>query len=261
MILVADNLQITQERIQNAVKAQNPEPIRELVKRCVKAGAGAIDVNSGPLSKTPEKMGFLVETVQSATDLPLLLDTSNPTAMRIGLAACQGRAIINGFSLQAEKLAGILPLAVEFGADIIGYLLYPDSQVPPDSGERLSVAVELFSHFQAAGADPNQLIIDPVLVPLLWQNGNHQAIEILEVLRLLPEILGVEVRTIAGLSNLAIGSGNIEKKRLLEQSYLPMLAAAKLDYCLMNVFHEKTVETARACQALMGAGVFSWESF
>ncbi len=85
MILVADNLQVTNPIIATAIDQLNPEPIQDLVKKCESAGAQAIDINPGPLSKIPEKkMTFRVEAVLSVTRLPLLLDTSNPKALEAG---------------------------------------------------------------------------------------------------------------------------------------------------------------------------------
>ena len=218
-----------------------------------------IDINSGPLSRNAEEsMVFLVDSVRAATKLPLLLDTSNPAALEAGLQACNGRAIINGFSLEPDKLSYILPLAQRFKARIIGYLLYPDSNVPADGAERLTVALELFSRFSEAGLPPEQLIIDPVIPPLIWQDGQTQAMEVLRVIRTLPDLLGFKVDTIAGISNLTTGPGNREQKPVFEQAYTAMLASAGLTMALVNVFHAGTMATIRACNTLTGQKVFSW---
>ncbi len=49
-----------------------------------------------------------METVQGVTDLPLLLDTTNPVALEAGLQQCRQKAIINGFSLEPDRLEYIL---------------------------------------------------------------------------------------------------------------------------------------------------------
>lgn len=260
MILIADNLQITDRTIEQAVNKMVPGPIQELVRRCEKAGAEAVDINSGPLCRDPEKkMTFLVETVQAVTDLPLVLDTTNPKALEAGLSVCRNKAVVNGFSLEPVKLEFILPLAKKFNADIIGYLLYPNSHVPDDESERLSVAVELFSEFEKTGMDNEQLIIDPVIAPLIWQNGNFQNMAILSLLRNLPDLLGFPVRTVAGLSNLTTGQGPKDKKLLMERAYLPMLAESGLSMLLLNIFHTETVQLAKACNALASNKIFTWE--
>lgn len=260
MIIVADNLQITNRIIHQAIDDMNPEPIQDLVKACEKAGADAIDINSGPLPRDPEKrMSFLVETVQAMTELPILLDTVNPRAIEAGLSVSKNKAIINGFSLEPTKLESILPLAKDYDADIIGYLLLPNSQVPTDESECLSVALELFGEFQKAGVAKERLIIDPVVAPLMWENGSIHNRAILSVLKTLPELLGFPVRTIAGLSNLTTGKVHKDKRSLLEKTFLPMLAASGLNMALLNVLHAETMRAAKASTLLMKSGIFTYE--
>lgn len=263
MLLVADNLHIINPVIQKALETLDPGPIQEITERCETAGANAIDINTGPLSRHPEeKMTFMVETVQSVTNLPILIDTANPEAMEAGLQANKNIAIINGFSLEPQKLEKILPLAKKYKSDIIGYLLYPDSRVPNDASERCNLAIQILQAIQDIGLDESHLIIDPIIVPLSWQNGNQQAKEILTFIHNLPDLFGFQVKTIAGLSNLTSGliSGheNMKKKLLVERTYLPMLASAGLDMVLFNIFHNQTVEAAKACIPLISPRIFSW---
>lgn len=264
MIRIADNLQIINRIIETAINQSDPGPIHELVKKCESAGAQAIDINSGPLSKNPEaKMTFLVETVQSVTRLPLLLDTSNHRALEAGLLASRNHPVppvINGFSLEPSKLENILPLAKKYHTKIIGYLLYPNSQVPTDETDCISVALELYQKFQAAGLDNEQLIIDPVVAPVIWENGIRHNISVLSVIKNLPDLLGFPVQTIAGISNLTTGKIPKDKKQLLEQSFLPIIASSGLTMALLNVFHQQSMQIARACDALLSPGVFSWAS-
>ena len=172
MLIVADNLHIIDPAIAAAVEALDPEPIRERVRMCVEAGAQAIDINSGPLPrKAGERFAFLVETVQAAADLPLLLDTTNPRALEAGLAVCRRKAVINGFSPEPIKCETILPLAQQYDADIIGYLLTAESRVPIEEDEIMAVAVDLFEQFSRTGLPAQRLIIDPVIAPVSWQDG------------------------------------------------------------------------------------------
>lgn len=260
MILIADNLQITNPAISAAVDDMLADPILKLVRQYSAAGADMIDINAGPMNKDGEKkMAFLVKTVQAASSLPLLLDTANPRALEAGLQACKNDVIINGFSLEPHKLEHILPLADRYETNIIGYLLTPDGHVPPDAAGRLNVAIELFGKFQTAGLDQRRLIIDPVIAPIIWQDGQQQAGEVLETIRSLPDVLGFKVKTIAGLSNLTTGAGGHPGRHILEQSYLSMLAVSGLNMVLLNIFNAQTVKAARASAALKGDKPFAYD--
>ncbi len=259
MIIVADNLQIVNPRVSRAVATKDASWIADLIRRCQQSGAQAIDINSGPLSRDPQKtFRFLVQTVQQVSDLPLLLDTTNPVALEAGLAVCRNRPIINGFSLEPAKLEHVLPLAKDYHADIIGYLLFPNGHVPIEEEEMLTVAISVFEAYTKTGLPPERLILDPIVAPVSWESGIRHNQAVLSVIGHLEDLLGTPVRTIAGLSNLTTGPVSLQRKIALETTFLPMLAAAGLDMVLMNVFHEQSVQTAIASGVLMGDTIFSW---
>lgn len=260
MRIIADNLRITQKAIETAVTEQDPLPLQAMAKRCETAGADGIDINSGPLYRDPEsRMAFMVAAVQKICPLPLVLDTSNPKAMKAGLLASKAPVTLNGLSLEPARLEHILPLAAAHQCDLVCYLLYPNGHVPPDGAERLNVAVSLYQKCLDAGIDPDRVIIDPVVVPLSWQDGLFQAREVLTVIKTLPELLGFPVKTIAGLSNLTAGARDLNKKHLAEQTYLPMLAASGLSMILMNVLTADSVRVARTCRLFSRESIFTWE--
>lgn len=261
MILVADNLRITNPLIYKAMLERDPEPIVNMAQACEKAGAQAIDINTGPLTRDPQgKMTFMVQTVQGATKLPLMLDTVNPAGIAAGAAAAERPVIINGFSLEPSKIKTVLPIAAETGCRIIGYLLRPDGHVPADAEERLQAAAALYSEFKAAGLKDDQLIIDPVVVPMAWQDGGRRNRDIVEILRILPDLLGFRVKTIAGLSNLTSGGKDKFRCGLLQQTYLAMLAGSGLSMALCNVLSKQITGCAAACRALTQSDVFTWEA-
>lgn len=262
MWIVADNLQITHPVVAKALEKKNPEPLIVFAKKLADAGAEAVDINPGPLSRQPEeKMAFLVKTVQSAVSLPLLLDTTNPKALEAGLKISNNRTIINGFSLEPKKLEQILPLAADYDTEIIGFLLDAKSRVPTSESELCTLALTLFEQFQKTGLPSDRLIIDPVFAPLLWENGRDHNRNVLSLIRMLPDLTGFPIRTVGGLSNLTTGRIPKSARQPIESAFLSMLASSGLDMALLNIFHTETVRTAKACRALLGEQVFTWQQF
>ena len=261
MICAADNLQILRPSVQQAVERRDPELIAALVHRMAAAGAEAIDINAGPCARAPSQIAsFLVTAVEESCRLPILIDTANPVAMAAGLAAARRRPILNGFSLEPRKLEQILPLAVEADVDIVGYLLDADGHVPADAQGRLAAALSLFEAAAAKGLAPERIIVDPIVIPLSWQDGAGQVQAVLDVLRMLPDLMGMPVRTVAGLSNLTAGAPAGAPRQRVESVFLSMMAAAGLSMVLLDVFRSKTMKTAAACRALVSGEVFSWAS-
>lgn len=259
MKLIADNLRITRPDILLALQRLDPEPVKTLVKACEARGAWAIDVNTGPLGKQAEPgMRFFMDAVQAVTELPLLIDTANPDAMAAGVKAANNRIILNGFSLEPRKLERILPLARDYDADIVGFLLYPDSRVPTDATQRLEVAMELMEAAEAAGVAKERVIIDPVIPPLAWADGIIQAREVVKVIRTLPDLLGFPVRTIGGISNLGTNAPDRVARLTIEQSFIAMLASSGLSFALLDILNPDLVKAARVSGILAEETLFSW---
>lgn len=260
MIVCADNVQVLSASVQRCFEREDPWPVRELVARCMKAGADMIDINPGPMGKKGRRhMAFLVRTIQDIIDLPVMIDTADPKLMEAGLRANRATAVVNGISLEPEKFEGMLPLIKDTETDVVGYLLTREGQVPPDADTRFGIAVELVEALQSNGVDPGRLIIDPILTPLTWENGPLRAREALSTIRMLPDVLGFPVRTMAGLSNLTSGCPDPEKRLHVECMFIPMLAACGLTILLMNALHAPAVQMVRSCRLITRPGVFSWE--
>ena len=261
MLLVADNLQMTQPALARELAVRDAAALGARIKALVAAGAEAIDINTGPLGRrAEEELVFCLETAAAATDRPLIIDALNPTAIRAALSRdAANRIIINGFSLEPARLANILPLAVEFNVEIIGYLLDERSQVPSGVEEKLGVALALYEQAVTAGLRPEQLVIDPVVAPLSWQDAGAHNRALLQVLQRLPDMLGFDVKTAASLSNLTTGPTARRHKEKLEQAFVPMLLAHGLSMLLVNMNHKRSVSMVRACRWILDEGVFSWQ--
>lgn len=245
--------------VAKALKERDPLPLQKIAERSKAAKAYAMDINLGPLKRNPESViTFVIEAVQDIFGGRLLLDSIQPDVLKAGIAACKRPPIINGFSLEEAKVSSILPLSAEYQADIIGFLINEKGQVPITAEGRLEVACRLLAKAEECGTLPERVIIDPVLVPLTWQDGTRYNSEFLEVIHLLPQLSEKPIRTIAGLSNLGASSPDRTARETVEATFMNMLAASKLDYILMDITHKKTLNAFNLSQLLLGNKVFAW---
>ena len=71
------------------------------------------------------------------TDLPLCIDSSVVEALEAGLAAYEGKALVNSVTAEDERLELILPLVAKHGAAVIALANdRRDPDGPPSSGSR-----------------------------------------------------------------------------------------------------------------------------
>ncbi|VVS95407.1 pterin-binding domain-containing protein [Desulfoluna spongiiphila] len=263
MRIVSDNVQLIHPSLHGAVTRKDAPPIITAITKCVASGIHAIDLNIGPMgTQDPTVIPYLLDVVRSVTPLPLFIDSPHAEAARQALDTGHPDIHVNGFSLQPRRLDAFLPLMVAHEqAHFVGYLLTEAGAVPTAQDGRLQVAAALFTAVGARGAHLlDRLIVDPVVVPLLWDEGAFQALEVIRTLRALDELAGRPVQSMAGLSNLTSGKVPETKRRLMEHTYIPLLAEAGLDYILMNTNRKESLRAVHAANLLTGGLPFSWEA-
>ena len=205
-------------------------------------------------------MTFLVHSVQACVDLPLVLDTTNhpmpwPRDWRPATAGQPS----TGYPWSLRNCSASCPWPDRPTPTWSPYLLRPDGHVPADAAGRMEAAVQLFAECEKAGIAPERLIFDPIVAPLTWQDGNRQNMAVLKTIRTLSDLLGVPVRTIAGLSNLTTGAPDATARKRYQHAFLPMLADAGTDFILMNVLDPDLMRTVEACRNITAGSVFSWQ--
>lgn len=240
--------------VADALKRLDPEPIKTLAVQCEAAGATWLDLNPGFLSsRHQDRMAFMVETVQQTTSARILLDSPHPWILAAGLAVCKGRPAINALTLDKEKLSVIPRLAADHGAELVILLAGERGYTPSRMEEKIALALELREHAGRAGLKDEDLIFDPVLPSLSWEDALSQIAEGVKVVRALSSgsILSVPARTMAGLSNLRSGM----RKRILplvDQTCLALLAGAGLELILVDALDPTVSETLRLIRAFRG---------
>lgn len=244
MKFAADNLHGLNPDIAEALKKLDPEPIQKLVKRFESAGADFIDINPGHLSrKNEDRMAFLVETVQSTTNLRLILDSSDPRLLEIGLGVAKDNPILSALSMEPTKLQGILPLAKSSNSELVILLMDAKSFTPPTVDEKISLALELRSICLDYGIDSDRLIFDPVLPNITWPDAMFRIGEAIKTVRLLSSgaVFQEHARTMCGVSNIRSGVKKLFPENL-EVLAIAGLAGAGIEILLANALNKNIAD-------------------
>ncbi len=202
MILIGENVQILAKVVSEAIQNRDARPLQDLAVKQAEAGVHYLDLNIGPARKQPEEtMGWLVDKIQEVVDTPLCLDTTNPVAMEAGLAKCRRRALINSANGTAASREKMMPLARKYDADIIVSVLN-DAGIPHDAASRAESILETVEYANGLGIPSGDIWVDPIMMPVAV--AQPQAVEVLEFLKMLPELVP-GARSTVGLSNLSNG--------------------------------------------------------
>ncbi|RPI77121.1 MAG: dihydropteroate synthase [Desulfobacteraceae bacterium] len=244
MLLIGENLNVMSKVFNKAFQDRDPGPIAEEARKQKAQGMEWIDINLGPGRKGgPELMEFVVKTVQEAIGPypPLCLDTSNIEAMEAGLAAHQGRAIMNSIMCRPERYEKMIPLAVKYKAAMIALMWGPEG-LPRDENERGALAAELVYAANAAGIANEDIYVDGVVTPINIQQP--QLLSLLAFQEMLQEMFP-GIRSTCGLSN--VSNGRPEHLRpIINRTFMVMLERKGLYSSIVNAYDEQLIALARS---------------
>jgi 5-methyltetrahydrofolate--homocysteine methyltransferase len=210
----------------------------------VQAGADVLDINAGiPLVDESELLAGMIRTVQDAVDVPIVIDSSVVEALEAGLAAYEGRALVNSVTAEDDRLEEILPLVARHGSAVIG-LANDETGIPETPDKRLQMARKIVNAAGDHGIAPHDVVIDPLAMTV---GADTEAVTItLEAISLIRDELGVNM--CLGASNVSFG---LPQRHVLNAAFLPMAAAAGLTSAIMSTA-AVCVESVRATDLLLG---------
>jgi len=208
-------------------------------------GADVLDVNVGlPEIDEPAMMRAVVDELQSVTDLPLQIDTTNVEAMETALRRVNGKAMINSVNGKEEVMRAVFPLAKKYGGLVVA-LTIDESGIPETAQGRVDVARRIIARAGEYGIKKKDIIVDPLAMSISADPG--AAMVTLEAVRRIREELGV--MTSLGVSNISFG---LPQRDMINGTFFAMALADGLDAAIMNPGSAEMMKAYRACLALRG---------
>ena len=245
--IIGERINPTGRRIfQEQLRAGDMSAIERDVDAQVANGAMVLDVNMGvPLTDEPELLGRAIKLVQSRTDLPICIDSSVVEALEVGLAAYEGRALVNSITAEDDRMEAILPLVKKYNAAVIA-LPNDHDEIPMEPEKRLELVDKIVRVATTEyGIALEDIVIDPLAMPI----GAD------------PQVGRSFFQTVSGIRdrwgiNTTCGAGNnsfgMPGRDDLGASFLPMAIAAGLTSAIMDARSPRMVRAVKAADVVMG---------
>jgi 5-methyltetrahydrofolate--homocysteine methyltransferase len=231
------------KKMAQALKDRSFDYIRELALAQVEAGAAILDVNVGiPGADEPALLPEVLRLVSSWVEVPLCIDSNNPLALAAGLAAVEGKPLVNSVNGEEERLSSILPIVRDRGAAVIG-LTMDDRGIPEDAETRLAIAERILERAAKLGIPAEDVLIDPLVLTV---GANQQAGRVtLQTIERLRRELGVNINV--GASNVSFG---LPERTIINQAFLALCIGAGANCAITDP--AKLASTVLACNLLQG---------
>jgi 5-methyltetrahydrofolate--homocysteine methyltransferase len=231
MLLIGESINGTIQKVGQAILDRNEAFLRGLAKVQYGYGAHFLDVNAGVAGGNEvEDLPWLVEVVQKEVPIPLVIDSTNPEALKMALSVYKNSEppILNSISGETEKWNKLFPVIVEKKCKIV-VLLMDDKGIPKTIEERLSIAEKLYKNLIQSNIPPNYIYFDILLLSVAVEPD--AALITLEMIRTIRSQFP-NSHTICGISNVSMG---LPGRRLINRTFLTMAIASGLDTLLIDI--------------------------
>ncbi|MEA5096101.1 homocysteine S-methyltransferase family protein [Sedimentibacter saalensis] len=209
----------------------------------VEAGAEILDVNVGLREiDQNEMMMKVVKGLQSVTNAPLQIDSSDMDVIEAGLRYANGKAIVNSVNGEDQVLERILPLVKKYGAAVVGLTL-DERGIPDNALERFKIAEKILNKALEYGIKKEDVYIDTLTLTCSAQQ--KEVAETIKTLTMVKEKLGL--KTVLGVSNISFGMPN---RPLINETFLAIAMAAGLDLPIINPNDENMMDKVYAFNVL-----------
>ena len=245
-VIIGERINPTNRKLlAEEMKAGNLERVQQDAMSQINAGAQILDVNAGvPLADEPKILADSIKLIQSISDVPLCIDSSIVEALKCGLEAYQGKALLNSVTGEEERLETVLPLVKQFGCAVIG-ISNDDSGISEDINVRFEVAKKIVERAMDYGIPKEDILIDPLVMPIgAINDAGKQVIELIKKLQ-----NELQVNTTCGASNLSFGLPN---RHGLNTAFIAMAIANGMPCAITNPLEKEIMQSIRGANVVMG---------
>ena len=176
---------------------------------------------------------------------PISLDSRDPEALDAALSALQPcKALVNSVTAETDSLEALLPVAVQYGAAIVGMPVGHLHGMPKTVEGRLAEAWAIVEAAAGYGIPKEDIVIDAICLASAAEPGSMRVT--LDTLKALQQDL--EVATILGIGNAGFG---MPDQTRVDLAYLLAAVPWGLDAALVDPATPGLVESVRAIDFLI----------
>ncbi|MBQ5590889.1 MAG: homocysteine S-methyltransferase family protein [Clostridia bacterium] len=207
-------------------------------------GVEILDVNVGlPEIDEVLMMKTVVEKLQSVTDLPLQIDTSNPSALQTALRIYNGKPLINSVNGKEESMNAVFPLVKKYGGVVIALTL-DENGIPSCAEERVKIAEKIITKAKEYGIDKKDIIVDPLAMAVSSDSKNANI-----TLNTIKKLCEKGILTSLGVSNISFGLPN---RSIINSTFFSLALENGLNLAIMNPFSKEMMDVFYGFCALKG---------
>lgn len=233
-------------QLKQSLLAGSMSVVRSYAAEQETAGADLLDVNVGAAGvDAAEMLPAAVVALVGVTDLPLVIDTTDPVALESALRVYPGKALVNSVNGDPASMDAVLPLAARYGAACV-VLSLDQNGIPESAADRAAVVDRVASAANEQGIPANDLVVDSLVMTAATDLDAPSTT--VEATRLAGQ---VGLATVLGVSNVSHG---LPDRPLLNAAFVSLAAGNGLSAAIANPNDHVVMEAVRLVNQARAAG-------
>ena len=253
MIIIGEKINGSIPAVAEAIAKRDAEFIKQRAIAQDKAGATFIDCCASVQEGEVETLHWMIDCIQSVTDLPISVDSPSAEVIAEAYKFCKKPGIFNSVSGEGDKIDKIFPImAANPGWECIA-LLSDDTGIPKTADDRLRVFDKIMAKAKEYGIAPNRLHIDPLVEMLCTsENGIETNTTVISSVRKQYPTIHIT----AAVSNISF---NLPVRKMLNLGFTVLAMNAGLDSAILDPTNRDMMGLIYATEALLGQDDYCME--
>jgi 5-methyltetrahydrofolate--homocysteine methyltransferase len=246
MLIIGERIDATRRYVAQAIASQNRGFIQSEARDQAVSGADYINVNAAIFGEGEAgHLRWVVDAVQEVTDLPLCIDSPDPTAIRAVLPLVAGIPMINAITLEMGRMEGILALAIDYRAKVIASCQAGNGPAETTAA-KVEIAGRLIDKITAAGIPLEDIYVDPLAYSL--STNSLAARATLDAIgQIMERFPGVHTTCCPGTV-----SYGLPARSLIHRTFLAAAVDRGLDSAIIDPTDRELVATLKAGELIAG---------
>ena len=246
MIIIGEKINGSIPSVAKAIETRDEKLILDLARSQTLAGADYIDVcasvEDGIELKT---MKWLIDLVQSVSDLPIAIDSPNARTCVECIPFCKRPGIINSVSGEGDKMDVVFPAIADTPWQVIA-LLNGNKGIPKTAEDRMEVFGQVMEKAKSYGIGASRIHIDPLVEMLCTSEDCISMIE--EVMHRIRSAYP-SVHITGAVSNISF---NLPARKLVNQAFVVLAMKAGMDSAVLDPLDKNLMGMIYAAEACLG---------
>ena len=254
MIIIGEKINGSIPAVAEAIAKRDAEFIKKRAIAQEEAGADFIDCcASVPEEVEVETLKWMIECIESVTDLPIAVDSPSADVLAQAYKFCKRPGLINSVSGEGDKIDKIFPILADNPGWQVIALLSDDTGIPKNAADRLKVFDKIMAKAKEYGIAPSRIHIDPLVEMLCTsENGIETNIEVITTVR--EQYPSIHIT--AAVSNISF---NLPVRKMINLGFTVLAMNAGLDSAILDPTNRDMMGVIFATEALLGLDDYCME--